>query len=69
MIRTTIKFLSEQLSQFGMIRTHRSYLVNPDAVSKVTGNAQGLKLSLRDSEAIVPVSRKYIEVVRDHLDG
>lgn len=58
--RNTISAVEEALSTSGIKRTHRSYLVNPQMISSITGNAQGLKLSLKFAEAIVPVSRKYI---------
>ncbi len=63
-IRATLKSLENQLSEHGIIRTHRSYLVNKRNIEKVSGNAQGLKLSLSHSDAIVPVSRSYIPAVR-----
>lgn len=63
-LRATLKSMEEQLSPFGIIRTHRSYLVNHDKIEKVAGNAQGLKLSLQSVESIVPVSRSYISAVK-----
>ncbi|GAB3576931.1 LytTR family DNA-binding domain-containing protein [Spirosoma luteolum] len=41
------------------VRCHRSYVVNLDRVERVTGNAQGYKLHLLDSQLVVPVSRQY----------
>lgn len=59
--RMTIKELDVQLSRFSFItRTHRSYLVNLHQVAKVSGNAQGYRLELKDVPDIVPVSRTTI---------
>jgi len=58
--RNTISSLAEALKPHGIKRTHRSYLVNPKMIETVSGNAQGLKLDIRGTEFIVPVSRKYI---------
>ena len=67
-VRSTLKSLEAILLPHKIVRSHRSYLVNLNNVTEVSGNAQGLKLSMKDSEAIVPVSRKYIAAVRAHLD-
>lgn len=66
-LRATLKSIEDQLGVVGLIKSHRSYLVNPSKVVAVNGNAQGLKLSMIDSVAIVPVSRKYISVVKEAL--
>jgi len=67
-LRTTVSSLEEQLADCPVIRCHRSYLVNVDTVEKVNGNAQGLKLSLRNvGEAEIPVSRSYLSKVREML--
>ena len=58
--RNTITALEKLLTGYGIKRTHRSYLVNPKMIDDVTGNAQGLKLAIRNTDFIVPVSRKYI---------
>lgn len=60
MHRNTISALEEFLAPHGIKRTHRSYLINPSMIKEISGNAQGLKLSLIHGDGIVPVSRKYI---------
>jgi hypothetical protein len=42
-----------------IVRCHRSYVVNLNRVERVTGNAQGYKLHLLDSQFVIPVARKY----------
>lgn len=68
MLRNTIANLQEQVEKTTIIRCHRSYLVNTKLITQVQGNAQGLKLQLKGMESTqVPVSRKYIPTLREHL--
>jgi hypothetical protein len=68
-LRATIGSMEVQLKATDVIRCHRSYLVNVDSIEKVTGNAQGLKLTLRDvSDQEIPVSRSFIPKIRTLLD-
>lgn len=62
--RTTLKALEEHNNLPNIVRCHRSYIVNLDQVQEVKGNAQGLKLHLKDSSDIIPVSRKYIPLIK-----
>lgn len=63
--RITLSSFEKQLDKTSsLIRCHRSYLVNLKKVESITGNAQGLKLELKNQSEIVPVSRKYIPIVK-----
>jgi hypothetical protein len=63
--RVTLSSLEEQLEEStSLIRCHRSYLVNLKKVENISGNAQGLKLKLKNQLKLIPVSRKYIPIVR-----
>ena len=64
-IRSTLTAI-EKLSHNGLTRCHRSFLVNLDKILSVKGNAQGLKLFLNYGDLIVPVSRKYISIFKNH---
>lgn len=60
--RISIKNLETQLSPFPfIIKTHRSVLLNLNYIEKVTGNAQGYKVQLKESPDTVPVSRNFIQ--------
>jgi LytTr DNA-binding domain len=63
LIRSSLTRLESQISSENIVRCHRSFIVNLDKVEKVTGNAQGYKLHLEAPELLVPVARKYSEVV------
>ena len=64
MLRSTLKKMEVQLNghpQF--FRCHRTYIVNLNKVKHVSGNAQGYKLHLGNSERLVPVSRSLNEEI------
>lgn len=65
LFRNTISAMEKQLDNTSIIRCHRSYLVNTNLIEKVAGNAQGLRLSLKNLEdRTIPVSRKYIPILK-----
>jgi uncharacterized integral membrane protein len=63
MIRGSLSRMEEFIQSSKVVRCHRSFIVNLNKVEKVTGNAQGYKLHLERPEIIVPVARKYAEVI------
>lgn len=65
--RKTLKSVEQETLQQSIVRCHRSYIVNLDRVQDVSGNAQGLKLKLKDSTEAIPVSRKYIPLVKNYF--
>ncbi len=62
--RSTLKNISESISGSPIIKSHRSFLVNREAIISVSGNAQGLLLQLSDSDRTIPVSRSYVASFR-----
>lgn len=63
--RATIKKIEESTSGSTIVKAHRSFLVNRDAITDISGNAQGLVLQLSDSDRNVPVSRSYVASFRN----
>jgi hypothetical protein len=64
LIRNTLKSITEILPGDSFFQSHRSFVVNLDKVSAVSGNSQGLVLSLPNGKT-VPVSRSYISSFRE----
>ncbi len=62
--RATLKVIEGQLEGTPIVRCHRSYLVNRQVIDSVSGNAQGLLLTLSNCEKEVPVSRSYVDRFR-----
>ncbi len=71
LLRSSLTRIERQLRPFypRLFRCHRAYIVNSARIVKVAGNAQGLKLTLKDAAAAIPVSRRYVDefrrVIRD----
>ena len=62
--RSTLKGIIQQIADTSIVKCHRSFLVNRDHITQVTGNAQGLQLTLADCKKSVPVSRAFVSVFR-----
>ncbi|MBN2680976.1 MAG: tetratricopeptide repeat protein [Bacteroidales bacterium] len=73
LLRGSMKRMEEQLSGFEcIVRCHKSYIVNINKISRVSGNAQGYKLHFNDIDKEIPVSRAFprafLEKIRDGRD-
>lgn len=61
-IRDTITNIEQRIGNSEIIyKPHRSYLVNLKNIGSITGDSQGLKIHLKDSDKIIPVSRNKIK--------
>ncbi len=67
LLRSSLSRLESQINYSRIVRCHRSYLVNLDKVSSVSGNAQGYKLYVDVAAEPVPVSRSYNAVVKEQM--
>jgi DNA-binding LytR/AlgR family response regulator len=69
LIRNTLVNAESMMRAFfpPLIRCHRSYIVNLDQIKNVDGNAQGLVITLKPCSEKVPVSRKYIDELKQRL--
>ncbi|MGI9550470.1 MAG: LytTR family transcriptional regulator DNA-binding domain-containing protein [Aurantibacter sp.] len=65
--RITLASFERQLDSDHLKRCHRSYLINLRKVGNISGNAQGLRLKLLNQPDIVPVSRKYIPIIKRYF--
>jgi LytTr DNA-binding domain len=65
LLRGTLKRFESDLAGYPMLyRCHRAYIVHLGHVVRLSGNAQGYKLHLADTDAQVPVSRSLNEDIR-----
>jgi hypothetical protein len=68
MVRSSMKDQEKFLSTHPhFFRCHKRFLVNMDKVTHVSGNAQGLKLHLKGSSELIPVSRNYTKIIKEKL--
>jgi hypothetical protein len=56
-LRINLKNMETQLNNSFALRCHRSFIVNIYAIDHISGNTNGYKLSIRDTDFSVPVSR------------
>lgn len=64
--RSTLKEILAKTKGNSIVKCHRSFLVNRDAIIAAAGNAQGLSLTLSDCDKLIPVSRTLVPVFRKH---
>ncbi|MEM8526885.1 MAG: LytTR family DNA-binding domain-containing protein [Bacteroidota bacterium] len=65
LLRNTLSAMEQQFQDFDyLFRCHKSYLVNLNQVERISGNAQGLKIHFDGLEEVIPVSRKYNELLK-----
>jgi len=68
LFRTSLKKLVNQIVGVEAAwRCHKSYLVNLQQVVHISGNAQGYRLHLANTELTVPVSRSLNTQVQEKL--
>jgi DNA-binding LytR/AlgR family response regulator len=57
LLRVNLKNIEAQIDNTFTLRCHRSYIVNVHAISSITGNTNGYKLRIGDTDHYIPVSR------------
>lgn len=68
LLRSTIKQIEEQLNNYGFfVRCHRAYIINMNHIDSIEGNAKGYKLQLLNVSKEIPVSRTYIQVLKERI--
>jgi len=68
LLRSSLISLLKQLPEKSLVhRCHRSYAVNLSLVELSTGNAGGLKLMMAPIGITVPVSRTYVDTIKQAL--
>lgn len=63
--RSTLKEILDSSQMTGLKQSHRSFLVNKNAIVDTSGNAQGLLLTLADTDRQIPVSRSKVALFRE----
>lgn len=70
LLRMTMKQAEEATAVYPfIIKCHRAFLVNLHAVSRVSGNSQGYRLSLDGCEEEIPVSRAYSKEIKTLIEN
>jgi len=66
LLRGSLSRMEEQLT-YPVVRCHRSYIVNLQLVERISGNAQGYKLLLKDWPEPIPVARRFSDLVKGYF--
>jgi hypothetical protein len=70
LLRSSLKKAEACLQSFlCFYRCHRTYIINLNKVTGISGNAQGYKLSLKDVPEQIPVSRSLNKEIGEKLKG
>jgi hypothetical protein len=68
LLRNTMKYAVDLLEPFQFIQQcHRSWLVNLSRITKVSGNSQGLRITIEGFEEDIPVARKSATGFRQQM--
>ncbi len=68
LIRNTLKNIEDLLNNYDFIfRCHRTFLINTKFIEKAEGDSQGINLFLKNLDFKVPVSRTYINKLKEIL--
>ena len=62
-LHNSMKKIEETLSHIGLIRCHRSYMVNVENVLLIRKEKDGLVMELNHSGKVIPVSKSYNEQI------
>jgi hypothetical protein len=63
MIRTTLKRIEQEMPNAGLVRSHRSYMVNIDNVKVIRKEKEGLIIGFETpADITVPISKTYLDV-------
>lgn len=68
MLRTSMKNVVAVLGEYnGIMQCHRAFIVNLAHVVNVEGRSSGIGLKLHHCEAVVPVSKSYVNDIKEHI--
>jgi DNA-binding LytR/AlgR family response regulator len=65
LIRSTLKKIINDNKESGLLRSHRSYLINTGKIVSITGNTKGYKINLKDYDGEIPASPKAGRIIKD----
>lgn len=64
-LRSSLRALEDTLSKHGLVRCHRSYIINPEYIQMLRKDGNGALVAElnRDGCSAIPVSRKYQDAI------
>lgn len=68
LLRLSLKKAEEQLSDFdGIVRCHRSFIINLEQIKRISGNARNYNLHIEKLSFTIPVSRNFQKSIIEEL--
>ncbi|MBU8892529.1 MAG: LytTR family transcriptional regulator [Bacteroidales bacterium] len=64
-LKRSLEYFTDSLE---IIQCHRAFIVNTNKIINAKGNSQGLRLNLENCELEVPVSRGFVNAVREKIN-
>jgi DNA-binding LytR/AlgR family response regulator len=64
MVRTSMKKMEILMVPRGLVRCHRSYMVNMENIHWIKKEGRSYMIKLNNSDTIIPVSRGYLSTVK-----
>ena len=69
LLRTTLSKMEQEIAALGIMRIHRSYMVNPHQIVQVSGKPKAWRVHLAGIETALPISRSYEAEVLARLEA
>lgn len=70
MLRTTIKQMTLETEKHSeIVKCHRAFIVNTQAIKHILGNSQGYRLVLNGVDQEIPVSRSYTSIIKNAIES
>lgn len=67
LVRTSMKKLEPLLLPYGLVRCHRSFMVNMENVQRIKKEGRSYQIKMKNCDWIIPVSRGYNSQVRSQV--
>ena len=68
MLRTSMRNMASMLCNSNMVmQCHRAYIINLGYVESVEGRSSGIGLKLQRSDTVIPVSKSYVNEVKERI--
>ena len=69
MLRRSMKSVEELCAEYGLLRCHRSYYINPMHIKALRKEREGSIVAELDVDMAkdIPVTKRYYEVISDHI--
>lgn len=67
LVRNSLKNIEQDMQKYNCIRCHRSYIINLLNVSSIKKNGRSYEINMGGANTPIPVSRGYIDTVKELL--